>query len=158
MKKSEELSIASTNIFETEGPTGLQYLNNSLFETGVDPESLSVDVLSFVGDAVYSLFFRIQTLKHSRRRSSYHHSLTAQYVKASGQSEALKKIDELLLPEDRAMLRRGYNSKGAKKHGDNEEYRRATGLEALVGYLFLKGEKKHLKELFEKVIEDVPAR
>lgn len=158
MEKLKKSSKVSTNIFEAEGPQGLQYLKDSLFETEVDPEALSVDVLSFVGDAVYSLFFRLQTLEHSRRRSSYHHRLTAKYVMAAGQSKALEEMDGLLLPEDRAMIRRGYNSKGAKKHGDNEDYRRATGLEALVGYLFLSGQNKHLKELLEKVIEDVSAR
>ena len=144
-----------TNMSNAEGPLGLR---RALFETDIDPDTLSIDVLSFIGDAVYSLYFRLQTLEHARRRSSYHHHVTAGYVRASGQSDALATLTKFLSPEDTAIVRRGYNSKGAKKHGDDEDYRRATGLEALVGYLFLKGEEKRLKELFEKVIEDVPPR
>ncbi|MFO7881374.1 MAG: ribonuclease III domain-containing protein [Kosmotogaceae bacterium] len=128
-----------------------------LFENieNTDPEDLSIDVLAYVGDAVYELYFRLHTLKNVQRRTFYQHQLTKNYVSAEGQSEALKEIWEQLTEEYRDIVKRGYNSKGAKRKGDDKDYKRATGLEALVGYLFLKGKIHQLSSILHKVSQNV---
>lgn len=127
----------------------------NFFRTDIVPEELSIDSLSFVGDAVYSLYFRIKTLRSAKRRTGYQHNLTLLYVEAKGQRKALEVIEKFLSEEERIIVRRGYNSRGARKRGDDENYKCATALEALVGYLFLKGRYRRLEELLEKVENDV---
>lgn len=127
----------------------------SFFKTDVAPEELSIDSLSFVGDAVYSLYFRIKTLRSAKRRTGYQHNLTLLYVEAKGQRKALEAIEQFLSEEERIIVRRGYNSRGAKRRGDDRDYKCATALEALVGYLFLKRRYGRLEELLEKVENDV---
>ncbi|OAA31257.1 hypothetical protein AT15_07110 [Kosmotoga arenicorallina S304] len=120
-----------------------------------DVNSFSVDTLSYIGDAVYELFFRLKTLKTAKRRTKYQHDLLTKLVNANSQSRALEEIDEILNEEDRKVINRGYNSKGAKKRGNDVEYRRATALEALIGYLYIKGDFGHLEEILLKVVDSV---
>ncbi|HNR79623.1 MAG TPA: ribonuclease III domain-containing protein [Mesotoga infera] len=127
-------------------------LPDVLFQTFADPERLSLDSLSYVGDAVYTLFFRLSTLSRAHRRAGVQHDIVSEYVSARGQHRALEILMPLLTKEEKSLVRRGYNSRGAKKHGDDEDYRMATALEALVGYLYLKGELGHLRELLERVV------
>lgn len=131
--------------------------NNVLFENvqKVDPEEVSTDVLAYIGDAVYELYFRLHTLKNTKRRTFYQHQMTKNYVSAEGQSEALKEIWDQLPKECQNIARRGYNSKGAKRKGDDKDYKRATGLEALVGYLFLKGKSEQLLLILNRVSKHV---
>lgn len=137
------------NIFDKEADNEKR---GALFPNATNPESLSLDSLSFVGDAVYTLFFRLVTLSTARRRAGFQHDIVTEYVSASGQRKALEILTPFLNSEELSIVRRGYNSRGAKKHGDDEDYRRATALEALVGYIYLKGDHNHLKELLERVI------
>ncbi|MFW6119657.1 MAG: Mini-ribonuclease 3 [Petrotogales bacterium] len=131
--------------------------NTVLFENiqMANPEELSTDVLAYIGDAVYELYFRLHTLKNAKKRTFHQHQMTKNYVSAEGQSEALKEIWDHLSDDYRYIIKRGYNSKGAKRKGDDKNYKRATGLEALVGYLFLKGETQHLSFILSKVSQNV---
>ena len=140
---SSKISKSSSNDF------------GNFFKADVSPEELSIDSLSFIGDAVYSLYFRIKTLRLAKRRTGYQHNVTLLYVEARGQRKALEKIEKFLSEEEKNIVRRGYNSRGAKRRGDNKDYKCATALEALVGYLFLKGRYRRLEELLEKVEKDV---
>ena len=148
-ENSRELSTESMNISDERSG---EKLPDVLFQTFADPERLSLDSLSFVGDAVYTLFFRLNTLSKAHRRARFQHDIVTEHVSARGQRKALEVLIPLLTDEERSLVRRGYNSRGAKKHGDDEDYRMATALEALVGYLYLKGELGHLRELLERVV------
>ncbi|HNS66186.1 MAG TPA: ribonuclease III domain-containing protein [Mesotoga infera] len=148
-ENSRELSTESMNISDERSG---EKLPDVLFQTFADPERLSLDSLSYVGDAVYTLFFRLSTLSRAHRRAGVQHDIVSEYVSARGQHRALEILMPLLTKEEKSLVRRGYNSRGAKKHGDDEDYRMATALEALVGYLYLKGELGHLRELLERVV------
>ncbi|AKI98226.1 Mini-ribonuclease 3 [Kosmotoga pacifica] len=129
-----------------------------LLTVDYDVDEFSTDTLSYIGDAVYELFFRLRTLKEAKRRTGYQHELLTKLVNARGQSRALEFIDKLLTIEDRRVINRGYNSKGAKKRGNDIDYRRATALEALIGYLYVKGDFAHLEEILSKVMASVSTR
>ncbi|WP_290644465.1 ribonuclease III domain-containing protein [Kosmotoga sp.] len=144
-------SIPLKNMYELEALS-------RLLTADKDVNSLSVDTLSYIGDAVYELFFRLKTLSEAKRRTGYQHELLVKLVNASGQSQALVEIEELLTEEDKKVVNRGFNSRGAKRRGNDIEYRRATALETLVGYLYIKGDFVHLEEILSKVVADVLAR
>ena len=77
------------------------------------------------------------------------------FVRATEQSNALNNILDLLDEEEMSFFKRGRNTKGnTPKSASTVEYRRATGLEALFAFLYMKGRKDRLKFLFEKAYSD----
>ncbi len=81
------------------------------------------------------------------------HKKTVGVVCASAQSRAVSLLEELLSVEETEIYKRGRNANGhhVPKNADPIEYRRATGLEALFGYLYLKGEQERLRFLFDRI-------
>ena len=82
------------------------------------------------------------------------HLLAVERVRASFQSNAYSIIEEQLTEEEQSIWKRGRNANGVKapKNADPVEYRRATGLETLFGYLFLQGKTDRLEELFRMIM------
>lgn len=109
-------------------------------------------VLAYIGDAVYEVFTREKMLElHPDMPVHKLHVMNVNYVKAKAQSSAMLAIEPLLSEKELGIYKRGRNSKSATipKNADVADYRRATGFEALVGYLHLAGEKERLNELME---------
>lgn len=79
------------------------------------------------------------------------HSAAVAYVNASRQSRLLAEIEPLLRPEELEIFRRGRNAKSGHQppHSTVGEYRRATGVEALIGYLHLIGDQEQLQRIFD---------
>ncbi len=115
-----------------------------------DPKLLSPGTLAFLGDAVYELFVRSRLVNQANMPVNKLHLLAVEQVRASFQSKAVSALEPVLTEEELAVWKRGRNANGVKppKHANPAEYRRATGLEALFGYLFLQGKTDRLKELF----------
>lgn len=115
---------------------------------------LSPSVLSFVGDAVYTLCVRT-CLADENRPSGKLHDMAVDYVKASSQSAALKKIEPYLSEDELSVFKRGRNFHTANtpKSSSNSDYHTATGLECVFGYLHLAGKQERIKELFEIIIK-----
>ena len=115
-----------------------------------DPKLLSPGTLAFLGDAVYELFVRSRLVNQANMPVNKLHLLAVEQVRASFQSKAVAALEPVLTEEELAVWKRGRNANGVKppKHANPSEYRRATGLEALFGYLFLQGKTDRLKELF----------
>ena len=107
--------------------------------------------LAFFGDAVYELFVREYVLEHV----SGHVDKLNKYTKKLSMAVAQAKIadflsaEEILSEEELAVFKRGRNAKSASlpKSCTPAEYRKATGLEALMGFLFLTEKKERIKEL-----------
>lgn len=120
-----------------------------------DPKLLSPGTLAFLGDAVYELFVRQRLVERANMPVNKLHLLVVEQVRASYQSDAYERIRERLTEEEEAVWKRGRNANGVKapKHANPAEYRRATGLEALFGYLFLQGKIDRLNQLFEWIEE-----
>ncbi len=113
-------------------------------------------VLAFVGDAVFSLYVRNRlVLSHEAKLHEYQRSASA-LVSAREQSAFLERVLPLLTEEETEIYRRGRNAKKStkSKNADVIDYNRSTGFEALVGYLYLTGEKARLETLFGYLDEE----
>ncbi len=117
--------------------------------TVVTPREYSPLALAFIGDAVYEVYVRAQVLSQANTSAHSLHHKTIAYVKAEAQAHAAKQIMDLLTEDELAVFKRGRNAKSATipKHADVTDYRHATALEALFGYLYLCGENERLTEL-----------
>ncbi len=105
--------------------------------------------LAFLGDAVYELFIRSNLTKDTNTSANVLHKRAVLYVKASAQCMAYDKIEPMLTEEEIRIFKRGRNSKvnTKAKNADLAEYKKATGFETLIGYLYIKGDNKRLYEL-----------
>lgn len=119
-------------------------------ENNFAPKQLSPLALAFLGDAVYELCARQAIVCECNRPVGEMHKKSVQMVNAGAQSAAFARLEPLLTEEELAIYKRGRNtnSQSTPKHADIADYRRATGVEALFGYLFLKGEVARISELF----------
>ena len=110
----------------------------------------SPQALAFLGDAVYELLVRERIVLKANRPVSELHLQAVEQVRASYQSQAYAVIEPLLTEEEAAALKRGRNLNSVKppKNGNVRDYRRATGLESLFGYLYVQGRLERINELF----------
>ncbi|MBQ8374675.1 MAG: Mini-ribonuclease 3 [Clostridia bacterium] len=106
-------------------------------------------VLAFVGDAVYSLYVRKRLVLSGGGKAAEFQRAAAKVVSAEGQSAFLNEVLPLFTEEEEEIYRRGRNAKKAtkSKHASAAEYSRSTGFEAVLGYLYLIGEKARIDEL-----------
>lgn len=111
------------------------------------PESLPPLALAYLGDAVYELYVRERVLRESggRRPAQLHRAATA-FVRAQAQAEALRNLEPELTELELDVVRRGRNAKSphTRRHAVPADYSLATAFEALVGYLYLAGERDRL--------------
>ncbi len=123
------------------------------FETKTpDIRTLSPLTLAFLGDNVFDLVIRTVVVSGGNRPVNILHRQKSAIVKASAQADMVRKIEHLFSPEEEAVYRRGRNatSHTVPKNADVTEYRMATGLEALIGYLYLQGRTDRILELIRK--------
>lgn len=112
-------------------------------------------ILAYIGDAVFELIVREHTIASGPRKMRDIHHDTVDIVKSKTQALAIRRLYEELSAEEKDIVRRGRNVKSAPpKHADVIEYRMSTGFEALLGYLYLKGDKERLLYLTGKVLEE----
>lgn len=118
-----------------------------------DPIQYSPLVLAYMGDAYYELFIRNMLVDQANEQVEKLHKKTISYVKASAQAAIIDHyIDaEMLTEEEMAVFKRGRNTKShtIPKNAVPSEYRKATGFEALIGFLYLKGDTKRTEELIK---------
>jgi ribonuclease-3 family protein len=112
-------------------------------------------VLAFQGDAVYELAIRTMLLNQGNARPNDLNRRKSALVKAAAQSKMMEIIMPYLTGEEEAVYKRGRNARSATmaKNASVADYRRATGFEALIGYLYLSGQKDRLLELITKGVE-----
>jgi len=121
------------------------------------PSTYSPLVLAYIGDAVYEKFTREQLVKlHPDMPAHKLHIENVKYVKAHSQSKSVSALEPILSEEEISIFKRGRNAKSATtpKNADLIDYRRATGFEALLGYLHLKGEEQRLTEIMKIAFEN----
>lgn len=113
--------------------------------------------LAFLGDSVYDTLVREHLLRIANMPVSKLHSAKIKLVCAEFQSDAYEKLSQALDEKELAVLKRGRNATGntVPKHADAAEYRRATAIESLFGYLFLLGRTDRINELFSIIMTDV---
>ena len=116
----------------------------------MDVRLLSPLTLAFVGDGVYSLLVREHLVTQANRPAGELHRLSVAMVRAEAQSEAAGRLIPLLTEAELAVFKRGRNAHTSRAGGD---YHRATGVEALFGWLYLSGNEPRARELFQNIIE-----
>jgi ribonuclease-3 family protein len=116
---------------------------------------LSPVALAFMGDAVFEMLVRSYLINELKTPCSKLHLACVGFVKASSQAKAAKNIQPLLSEEERMILRRGRNANTTHvpKNAIPSDYRYATGLEALFGYLYLCGRQTRINEIFKAIVE-----
>lgn len=126
--------------------------------TEKEAAAYSPNILAFYGDSVYEAMVRERVVKEHQTNAGRLHELAVERVRASYQSEAVSVIEPLLDEREADILRRGRNAGGISvpKSAKPSEYRRATALEALFGYLALCGREERAAELFEAICAALP--
>lgn len=121
-----------------------------LLNIDCDPGQLSALNLAFVGDTVFDLFVRESLVCGANRPVKKQHTLAASRVKAAAQAAAAKALLDHLTPEEADQFRRGRNAhtNHKAKNATESDYHFATGLEAVFGWLYLRGEIDRLRALF----------
>lgn len=125
----------------------------------VDASSYSPLTLAFIGDCVFDLVVKTVMVERANCPANKLHRKTSAIVKAGSQSEMAKWFNDndILTEDEVAIYRRGRNAKSATtaKNASVGDYRRATGVEALIGYHYLSGNTKRLVELIRLGIDAV---
>ena len=114
-----------------------------------DTRTYSPLVLAYIGDGIYDLVIRTMMVGKGNAHVNLLHKRTSQLVKAHAQSEMISMLLPELTEEEQAAYRRGRNahSPTMAKNATMADYRRATGFEALMGYLYLEDRMDRLMEL-----------
>lgn len=104
-----------------------------------DVQAYSPLTLAYIGDAVYELIVRTVVVERANRSANDLHKKAVKYVKAEAQSAMIQALLPVLTEEEEAVFKRGRNAKSytTAKNASVGDYRRATGFEALIGYLYL---------------------
>ena len=111
--------------------------------------------LAYLGDGIYELYVREHLLLKANKSNGKLHQEALKYVCASAQAAFCKKILDVLSDEEMSVLKRGRNSNASPhKNSDVGEYKTATGLETLIGYLYLSGQNDRLEEIFNMLFAD----
>lgn len=107
-------------------------------------------VLAYMGDAVFELLVRQYLISLPNNKSNHLHKEATKLVSAKAQKELLERWTPYLTEEETDIMRRGRNTKSGAppKNADPADYRMATALECLVGYLYFEGRLDRLGELF----------
>ena len=121
-----------------------------------NPKLFSPSTLAFVGDSVYGLMVRTK-LAEVERPVGELHKISVKYVNANAQSKAFELIKEQLTDEEMCIYKRGRNNHVGQipKNATSSVYHSATGVEALFGFLYLKGETERLNMLFNLIWERI---
>lgn len=128
------------------------YLKAQFEIPDVDVRTYSPLALAYIGDGIYDLIIRSLVVAKGNTKASELHKRTSQIVKAHTQAEMVELLLPLLTEEEEAVYRRGRNAKSPTmaKNATMADYRKATGFEALMGYLYL-------QDQFERIVELVKA-
>ena len=112
----------------------------------------STAALAYLGDSVIEVCVREHLVREGLSSSARLNSVALEYVKASKQAEAMKNILPLLTEEEESIFKRGRNMghTNTPRSATLSEYRAATGMEALFGYLYLSGAHERIDELFRE--------
>lgn len=120
-----------------------------------DVRALSPLTLAYIGDAIYDLVIRTVVVERANRSANDLHKKTVKYVKAEAQSKMIQALLSELTEDEEAVYKRGRNAKSytTAKNASMSDYRKATGFEALMGFLYLTNQMDRMLYLVEKGIE-----
>lgn len=123
----------------------------------VDIKEYSPLTLAYIGDSIYDLIIKTLIINGGNKQVQKLHNEVSSLVQASAQSAMMRVLQERLTEEERAVYKRGRNAKSVSpaKNQSLTDYRRATGFEALMGYLYLKKEWSRMLELIKTGLDSL---
>lgn len=132
-------------------------MKGSILEKIEDKEAAQKNpiVLAYLGDTVYDLYVRTALVKRLGLHVNELNAKAAGIVNAKAQSQASERLAGLFTQQETEIFKRGRNAKvgSVPKNMEVADYHRATGLEAVMGYLFLTGQHERLEQLMGAVLE-----
>lgn len=126
-----------------------EYINN------LDLGTISMQTLAFIGDSVYNVYIRTYLASVSNVQTGKLHIKSIKYVSARGQAKTIDKLMDSLSEEEINIYKRGRNTNihTVSKNVDVVEYKKSTGFEALIGYLYITKNTKRLEEIVKFSID-----
>lgn len=133
----------------------LEAVRESFDCRSVDIRTFSPLTLAYIGDAIYDLVIRTIVVERGNRSANQLHRQTVKYVNARVQARMIDALEEELTEEEAAVYHRGRNAKSytTAKNASVIEYRKATGFEALCGYLYLQGRQDRMLWVIRRALE-----
>ena len=121
-----------------------------------DIRAISSIGLAHIGDGVYELLVRTYLCAHGKATGKGLHRATVELVCAPERARRARKLLPLLTEEEQEVFRRGRNAHvhSIPQHASRAEYQQATALEALLGWLYLRGSRERINELFDRMMEE----
>jgi len=125
------------------------------FRQNIDLQTVSMQTLAFIGDAVYNVYIRCYLASKSNQKTNKLHNYSIKFVSARAQSKTVDMLIDSLKEDEIAVYKRGRNTNisSVSKNADIVEYKKATGFEALIGYLYIKNENERLEEIIDLCIK-----
>ena len=123
----------------------------------VEAETYSPLALAYIGDCIFDLVIKNLVLNRGNKQVKKLHKETSQIVQASSQSKMMRVLQAELTEEEQQIYKRGRNSKtiSPAKNQSVTDYRRATGFEALMGYLYLQRRYERMLELIKMGLDSL---
>lgn len=114
----------------------------------------SGNTLAYIGDSIYELIIREYLIESGLTKVDVLHKKAILYTSATGQSNAFDIVEEMLNEEEMSIFKRGRNSDSTRKPRNTSlaVYKKATGFEALIGYLYLSKNQKRLDEIIKVIL------
>ena len=134
---------------------GGDYNLTEISEKKIDGNTLNGLSLAFIGDAVYEILVREHLLEHGSLQVGKLHKMAVEYVRASYQANVFDFLEPIVTKEEHTILHRGRNASATHipKGANAIEYRKATGVESLFGWLYLEGKNERITELFKMILD-----
>ncbi len=134
---------------------GGDYNLTEISEKKIDGNTLNGLSLAFIGDAVYEILVREHLLEHGSLQVGKLHKMAVEYVRASYQANVFDFLEPIVTEEEHTILHRGRNASATHipKGANAIEYRKATGVESLFGWLYLEGKNERITELFKMILD-----
>lgn len=133
----------------------IKFIKQQMELPDTDIKTYSPLTLAFIGDGIYDLIIRTMIVEQGNAPVNKLHKKVSNLVKAPAQMELFHRIEENLTEEEVAVYKRGRNAKSftSAKNASITDYRIATGLEALMGYLYLTNQLPRILELIKMGLE-----
>lgn len=121
----------------------------------VSPRQLSPLVLAYIGDSIFDLVVKTKIVAAGNTQVNKMNRVASSIVKAESQSKMIGYLEDKLTEEEESVYKRGRNAKSytSAKNASISDYRRATGFEALMGYLYLSGRYERMCELIKDALD-----
>ena len=149
------------SISELQGMSDLGKIMQSFELEAQDYRTFSALTLAYIGDCVYELVVRTVVIHHSKKAVNDLHKKAIKFVKAESQALMMQGLidEEILTEEEITIYKRGRNTKShtSAKNASIAAYRKATGFEALIGYLYVTNQMERILELTKAGLKYVEA-